>query len=669
MAGFNRKLVLLLVTAANSMALPSVAAENAREERPALELPAEWLAAWSDPPAELRPLQIVHGVPPAQATPEAMTKLKELGLGGIVCNVSFSEYMRSEAHWQTLIEAVEACRDTGLVVWIYDEDGYPSGAAGGLVLQQNPKLEAIALAYDSSLPESFILRPSYEHTHASNNFYATRRFANLLDREAVESFIKITHEAYWARLKDHFGGTIQAFFTDEPSLMAVNIGQLPEEVRKTVRVVDPLDENLGPLPSVPWAADLPELYRQRYGEDILNMRKSLFEGDSEADRGVRRQFWALVTDLLAERYYGQIRRWTDSRKVASSGHILWEEQPLHGVPLEGNPLKMLMQMDIPGLDMLTSNPEAVIYSGWLTASLPASAAIFNGGRRVMTEVSDFSETMAKRGPAPLADMCAAAAWQAALGATEFTLYYNRAARSPTDYRAYCDFVGRLNSLLRDARPAPRVLLYYPIYDIWGEYRPVAEPLTLNSQSDRMKKLVNSFMSLGEHTTRRQIPFALIDHELLATVEVREGHILVNGRAFDALVLPAGVEMPKSAAEKANLFKAAGGKILADGADGNTQMDALAALYGSGALSSPNDRIVVGRFVRDGKDILVIVNVAAKEYNGGVTAENASAWLAADPASGRIGPAAADSNGNIILSMPPRTALLLIGPGRIEKQAN
>ena len=120
MAGFNRKLVLLLVTAALSMALPSVAAGNAHEERPALKLPAEWLAAWSNPPAEMRPLQIVHGVPPAQATPEAMTKLKELGLGGIVCNVSFSEYMQSETHWRTLIKAVEACREVGLVVWIYD---------------------------------------------------------------------------------------------------------------------------------------------------------------------------------------------------------------------------------------------------------------------------------------------------------------------------------------------------------------------------------------------------------------------------------------------------------------------------------------------------------------------------------------------------------------------
>ena len=112
------------------------------------ELPADWTAAWSDPPAELRPLQIVHGVPAQQASPAGMMALKELGLGGIVCNVDFKDYMVSQAHWETLIQAVEACRQAGLVVWLYDEDGYPSGAAGVLVLKHNRDFEARALTFD-----------------------------------------------------------------------------------------------------------------------------------------------------------------------------------------------------------------------------------------------------------------------------------------------------------------------------------------------------------------------------------------------------------------------------------------------------------------------------------------------------------------------------------------
>ena len=361
-------------------------------------LPAEWMTAWSNPTAELRPLQIVHHIPTGDGLkamlqddpnmifvdemrdPETilagMRELKELGLGGIVCNVDFAKYMVSEAHWQTLIQGVDACRQVGLRVWIYDEQGYPSGAAGGLVLKHNPPFEALALTYDPSRPEPLALRPAYEYTHASNNFYAARRYPNLIDERAVRCFIETTHEAYWRRLKEHFGTTIRAVFTDEPSLMAVNIGPLPEHIRKKVRVVDSLDANVKPLPSVPWVRDLPRQYQQRYGEDILAVRRSLFEGSSEADRLVRRRFWALISDLIAERYFGQIQEWARVHRIASSGHTLWEESPLHHVPLEANALKVLGRMDIPGLDMLSSDPETVVYSGWLTASLPASAAFF-----------------------------------------------------------------------------------------------------------------------------------------------------------------------------------------------------------------------------------------------------------------------------------------------------
>ena len=179
---------------------------------------------------------------------------------------------------------------------------------------------------------------------------------------AMRCFIEKTHEAYRRRVGGHFGKTIPAIFTDEPSLMAVNIGQLPEDVRKKVRVIDPLDEKVRPLPSVPWVSDVPEQYRKRYGEDLLAVRRSLFVGDGEADRRVRRQFWALVADLVAERYFGQIQTWCRRHGIASSGHSLWEENVLHHVPLEGNALKALGRMNIPGLDMLSSDPSAVLHS-------------------------------------------------------------------------------------------------------------------------------------------------------------------------------------------------------------------------------------------------------------------------------------------------------------------
>ncbi|MCR4414520.1 MAG: hypothetical protein NUV77_19035, partial [Thermoguttaceae bacterium] len=245
---------ILAAALAVPVALASWAAAQTQPASNASALPANWLSAWNEPPARDRPLQIVHGIslsgqwppglegglagkPPDEVARAVARFFQARGLGGVVCNVAFDDYLRSEDAWRTLATAVEACRDRGLVVWIYDEEGYPSGAAGGLVLRGHPEYEATALAYDATRPDPFVLRPAYEHTHASNNYHAARRYINLLDDRAVRAFLETTHEAYWKRLGPHFGTTIEAMFTDEPSLIAVNLGQLPEEVRERVRVV------------------------------------------------------------------------------------------------------------------------------------------------------------------------------------------------------------------------------------------------------------------------------------------------------------------------------------------------------------------------------------------------------------------------------------------------
>ena len=105
----------------------------------------------------------------------------------------------------------------------------------------------------------------------------------------------------------------------------------------------------------------------------------------------------------------------------------------------------------------------------------------------MTEISDFSQTYGGHAPATLPEMEATAAWQAAWGVTDFNLYYSPALHAVEKYRAYCEYVGRLNAILKPAAMAPQVLLYYPIYDLWAEYLPVAERLQLQSQSQRRNR--------------------------------------------------------------------------------------------------------------------------------------------------------------------------------------
>jgi hypothetical protein len=478
----------------------------------------------------------------------------------------------------------------------------------------------------------------------------------------VRCFLDKTHAAYWDRLGPHFGHTIRATFTDEPSLIAINIGQIPEDARKRVRVVDPIDPDVKPLPRVPWCYDLAERYRERYGEKLGPVRRSLFAGDSPEDRRVRRQFWGLVAELVAERYFGAIEQWCGKHRVASSGHSLHEESIIHHVALNGNSLENLGRMDIPGLDMLTSDPAAVVYSGWLTAGLPSSAAILGGRRRVMTEVSDFAQKMGGAGPVDLAEMQATAAWQAAWGVTDFTLYYGVGDRSADDYRAYCDYVGRLNAILKPARYDRRVLLYYPIRDLWEEYLPVAEPLRLDSQSPRAQRIVQSFMRLGRTLQRSQIPFALVDHANLASAAVRaDGKLAIGGHAFETVVLPEDVNLPPNAAAVVDRFRETGGRVVVDrpGDGALTAERLMAAIRPAHCIAPPSDRIALGQYERDGRRVLLIVNVGREAYEGRLESEAVDGWHRMDPAAGTIEPLAVGDAGQSPLKLAPREAVILV----------
>ncbi len=335
---------------------------------------------------------------------------------------------------------------------------------------------------------------------------------------------------------------------------------------------------------------------------------------------------------------------------------MWEEQVLHHVPLEGNGLKCLGRMQIPGLDLLNSDPSSVIHNGWLTAGMPASAARLNGRRRVMTEVSDFSQKMGGQGPVGVPEMQATAAWQATWDVTDFTLYYSPNDRSLDEYREYGDFVGRLNAILKPATPNPDVLLYYPIYDLWAEYLPVTEPLRLPSQTARAQQIVGSFLQLGQKLQRSQMPFTLTDHEHLADAEVQDGGTLrIAKNCYQAILLPAGVQLPPEAKEVVERFVEKGGRVIRGGVD-------KAAESGEGLKNEldPGERIepasphiAMGRFLRDGRQVVVLVNVGAEPYEGTLHTDANGSWVVLDPATGETAVASIGPDASLPLNLNKR----------------
>ena len=72
--------------------------------------------------------------------------LHDKGYGGIVMNVDHMDYLEKEDSFLRVKEIATYAKSNGMKVWLYDEQYYPSGAAGGHVLKGHPELEAAALS-------------------------------------------------------------------------------------------------------------------------------------------------------------------------------------------------------------------------------------------------------------------------------------------------------------------------------------------------------------------------------------------------------------------------------------------------------------------------------------------------------------------------------------------
>lgn len=141
--------------------------------------------------------------------------------------------------------------------------------------------------------------------------------ADLLNPEAVEAFISITHERYYSWLSQDFGSTVIAFFTDEPDLLG-----------------------RGHLPGLmPWTSGFVEEFLA--GGNALNELPLLWFEAGENTRRIRSTFEATVRKRLARTYYKQLADWCEIHGIGLTGH-----------PAASDDIGLLEHFHIPGQDVV-----------------------------------------------------------------------------------------------------------------------------------------------------------------------------------------------------------------------------------------------------------------------------------------------------------------------------
>jgi hypothetical protein len=603
---------------------------------------AGWEERFAQPPAEARLLKIIHNWPdPPEAQDQLISRLRTQGFGGVVCNVSFDQYLESDAKWSAFVRAVHEAKKAGFAMWLYDERGYPSGNAGGITLRDHPEWEACGLLVADTesqggpvmlelppgelvLAGAFAVREGhidvarkvdlaaqvrdgklswqapagrwrvmaitesrlYEGTHAEGNLHAKIPYLNLLLPEPTARFVEVTYGGYAQHLGDDLGQYFMATFTDEPSLMSLFLRPMPYR----------------PLP---WASNLPAEFQRRRGYALdAALLPALAAEVGPAGAKIRYDFWLTVGELVSENYFGQIQTRCRQYHVPSGGHLLAEEGIVGHVPLYGDFFRCIRRLDAPSIDCLTSVPAEV---PWFIARLLSSAAELEGRPLVMSETSDHSQRYRPAGDqrpprvVTEAEIRGTCNRQIVAGINCITSYYSFADLSDEQLRCLNEWVGRCCTALRGGHQVADVAVLYPTESLWTRFVPSRHWTTEAAAAARIESV---YRTAAESLFAAQRDFTFVDSRALKEATI-ESSALVHGQLrWRVIVLPGADTLPLAAWENLAEFVRRGGAVIAlnalpansESEFPSSRVQALAqeilgaSVAGSSSLQEPQSRV-------------------------------------------------------------------------------
>ena len=261
---------------------------------------------------------------------QQLLAFQKSGLDGVVFHPRYYPDMPiylSETFLDIVSQVIMYAKENGLSFWLYDENGWPSGTAGGKVLTALPESKCEWLLFEP--------KKDCEGLFDQTDVYIqSRTGVNSLDSENVATFIEITYEGYKQGLSAEAFDYVTGFFSDE-------VGFLDSD--------DLLNDN-----TLPWSKEIEKRYGEKYGESIIPHLHRLFI--LEGYEVTKQRYWEILTDLLAETFYQPINRWCEDNGKLYTMHLKGEENIFFQIAYGGSSFQNLKQVNMPGIDALERFP-------------------------------------------------------------------------------------------------------------------------------------------------------------------------------------------------------------------------------------------------------------------------------------------------------------------------
>lgn len=455
---------------------------------------------------------------------------KEKGINGFFLHARAglrTPYMSNE--WFEMVRfAAETAYSVGLDAYLYDEDGWPSGFAGGRVpacgkeFQQTWLLPSREKGKDIAATEDLycvfdenkkIVQPDAvlpEEDYLVFRICRNPAYADLLNPECVREFIRTTHEEYKKRMGDLFGTAIKGIFTDEPQM-----------------------SNYG----FPYTSRFDRLFRERYGEDFRENCRLLLERSAQGDR-FRYRYRRLISALYRSSFSEQIGNWCNENGLIFTGHMAAEDGLYTQIQSQANVSPHYKYFSMPGIDHLCLRKASVVLLKQVT-----SAARQYGKDNVLSETFGCAGWNAT--PAQLLDI-----WfrQVMFGVNVACMHlsaYSITGRRKRDYPPSFSYhsswwekmnslsapVQKLGDLAHEGRYAPKIAVISPLMSFFAKhdnqgYHPELIELTVE-----YRKLLETLLS-------EYYDFDIVDEEVLEDCgRFSEGKLIVGKASYDHVIVP------------------------------------------------------------------------------------------------------------------------------------
>ncbi|KUJ09551.1 uncharacterized protein LY89DRAFT_627719 [Mollisia scopiformis] len=500
---------------------------------------------------------------------------KDMGMGGFHAHVRTgldTEYMGSE--FMDMISAcVEHAEKQEMLACLYDDDRWPSGAAGGKVIEQDPNNKGkhilftphlygtiplggdrtsssaracrsengkLLASYDVELDDNGCLKSyralkkgesgknvwyAYMETNPSSPWFNDQTYVDSLSPAAIATFIETTHEVYKSKVGDKFGTVIPCIFTDEPQFATKTQLSNPKS---------------GDDVFLPWTTDIPETFKEEYSADLVKgLPEVIWNLPNGRPSLTRYRYHDHVCERFVSAFMDQLSQWARKNNLMLDGHMM-EEPTLHSQTTAlGEAMRCYRNMDMPGMDLL------VDWIEYNTAKQVSSVSRQNGTKGSMSELYGVTHwTFTFEGHKGCGD------WQAALGITfrvHHLCWVSMAGEGKRDYPACIGYqspwyeeygyiethFARVGVAMTRGKPVTRVGVIHPIESYWLAFGP-------NGSGDELGRRDQAFGDLTNWLLHALIDFDFISESLLPNQSPRKPHgkyLQVGHCQYDVVIVP------------------------------------------------------------------------------------------------------------------------------------